>query len=724
MKKLILLLLLPFFALSQVSTGQEQEFDTGIKNNSTQTVTSPTYIVTQGNDGTYGKVTPSNLLTQTTAGTFARVNFTGDVSVVNAVNYYATSTTSKGSVASVAQTVMPDDDQKLYFAQDYISILQPSLVIYPAGNYSGQFAVQVANNSAQQKFYIEVYKTNNLGVPIASGVSGASVGSLGVTLITTLESGLVSLTGSVLTNITLTGNLTGTLTVNANERIRYHIAAEKVGTAGGTISMQIFSGTNYNSYYDVPVPVTTDGVTNKSAVVGNSTTEALNTLNSTKANDANVIHTTGNESKSGILSMVDRIQFGTAKTTYGQAIGVSKTITTLDTHIFDDYSVLNSVSGDLGFGVFDASTEMTGSNSNNHFNAYQSRLLYSSSANMTNGMAGFYVFNSHTGSGILPFAYGFYAENLAGSGNVLDLYGLYIKPQTRGTNNNWDIYATGDNNTMGALNIGTTAHYNGVDRLKNSGSSYLAGNIKSDSDLFIRNGAAIYSYGAGSETGTNNKFSAFYNNGANSIFLSGGTGSFSGSISPWLFNTFNGSTVSTVLQIKTNGDAEFHGAVFTDQIRPYNTNNLKLLNGGANTLEVDGTTKINTLSGTGTRNVAADASGNLVISSVDSRPYKVYSFSITQSGTSAPTVSVSENTLGGTVIWTRTGIGVYRGTLTGAFPIGKSYSIGANTYNSGLPTNVTARRASNDYFEVVSLTPTGGQDGLLNDVFLEFRVYP
>lgn len=295
MKKLKLLILFLFSILSiplmaQVSTGQEQPFETGIQNLSTQTVTSPTYIVTQGVDGTYGKVTPANLINQTTAGTFSRVNFTGDVSTVNAVNYYVTSTTSKGSVASVAQTVSPDDDQKLYFAQDYISILQPSLVIYPPGSYSGQFAVQVANNSVQQKFYIEIYKTNNLGVPIASGVSGAPVGSLGVQLITTLESGLVSLTGSTLTNITLTGTLTGTLTLNPNERVKYHIAAEKVGTAGGTISMQIFSGTNYNSYYDVPVPVTTDGVVNKVPGLGDTSTDALTFLNTNKSDKANFIN--------------------------------------------------------------------------------------------------------------------------------------------------------------------------------------------------------------------------------------------------------------------------------------------------------------------------------------------------------------------------------------------------------------------------------------------------
>lgn len=45
----------------QVSTGQEQEFDYGIKNNSTQTVTTPTYLGTVGADGTYGKILLADL---------------------------------------------------------------------------------------------------------------------------------------------------------------------------------------------------------------------------------------------------------------------------------------------------------------------------------------------------------------------------------------------------------------------------------------------------------------------------------------------------------------------------------------------------------------------------------------------------------------------------------------------------------------------------------------
>lgn len=288
MKKLIFLFfLVANYMFGQVSTGQEQEFDYGIKNNSTQTVTSPTYIVTQGVDGTYGKIFTSNLVTPTTtAGTFSRVFFTGDVSVVNSVNYYATSLGSKGTALSVAQSVTNNDDQKQYFTQDWISILQPSLTIYPSGSYTGQLTVQLSDNAAQQRFTIEIYKTNDLGTPIASGVTGAPVGALGVTVVAILDSGLLNLQQNVLTNISLTGQLNSALTVNANERIRYHISAAKVGIAGGNNTMTVFVGQNYNSYYDVPVPTTTDGVVNKSTVVGASSTEALNTLNTGKINNS------------------------------------------------------------------------------------------------------------------------------------------------------------------------------------------------------------------------------------------------------------------------------------------------------------------------------------------------------------------------------------------------------------------------------------------------------
>ena len=55
MKHLLLFLLFSIATFGQVSTGQETPFDYGIQNTAAQLVGNSDYVVTQGNDGTYGK---------------------------------------------------------------------------------------------------------------------------------------------------------------------------------------------------------------------------------------------------------------------------------------------------------------------------------------------------------------------------------------------------------------------------------------------------------------------------------------------------------------------------------------------------------------------------------------------------------------------------------------------------------------------------------------------
>ncbi len=47
--------------------------------------------------------------------------------------------------------------------------------------------------------------------------------------------------------------------------------------------------------------------------------------------------------------------------------------------------------------------------------------------------------------------------------------------------------------------------------------------------------------------------------------------------------------------------------------------------------------------------------------------YKVYTALLTQSGTDAPVATVLENTLGGEVVWSRVGVGIYSAILANAF---------------------------------------------------------
>ena len=68
--------------------------------------------------------------------------------------------------------------------------------------------------------------------------------------------------------------------------------------------------------------------------------------------------------------------------------------------------------------------------------------------------------------------------------------------------------------------------------------------------------------------------------------------------------------------------------------------------------------------GTNTTQIATTA---FVLANSSARPYKVYTALLTQSGAFAPTATVLENTLGGSITWSRNSVGVYLGTLANGF---------------------------------------------------------
>ena len=104
--------------------------------------------------------------------------------------------------------------------------------------------------------------------------------------------------------------------------------------------------------------------------------------------------------------------------------------------------------------------------------------------------------------------------------------------------------------------------------------------------------------------------------------------------------------------------------------------------------------------------------------------YLVYTALLSQSGTDAPTATVLQNTLGGTVVWTRDSAGFYLGTLAGAFTQNKTFvlvthdgSLGATGYMGG------GRNDGDSVFVTFQ-----GQDGNFVDILgenaIEIRVYP
>lgn len=105
----------------------------------------------------------------------------------------------------------------------------------------------------------------------------------------------------------------------------------------------------------------------------------------------------------------------------------------------------------------------------------------------------------------------------------------------------------------------------------------------------------------------------------------------------------------------------------------------------------------------------------------------VYRGLLTQTGTSAPTVKVLENNLGGTLVWTYSGVGDYLVTLSGAFPdgdkvfarIGTSYGTevggqGAFYYNNANSLGLASQKNG---------SLSGAENGCFTDAPVEILIY-
>ena len=111
------------------------------------------------------------------------------------------------------------------------------------------------------------------------------------------------------------------------------------------------------------------------------------------------------------------------------------------------------------------------------------------------------------------------------------------------------------------------------------------------------------------------------------------------------------------------------------------------------------------------------ASGNVAV--------KTYCALVTQSSGTAPTATVLENSLGGTVVWARSSTGTYTATLTGAFTSAKTFIMQpGETGTIAAIKNVLAVRTSADVVTVT--TGAGGtlEDSVLSSFPIEILVYP
>jgi len=122
---------------------------------------------------------------------------------------------------------------------------------------------------------------------------------------------------------------------------------------------------------------------------------------------------------------------------------------------------------------------------------------------------------------------------------------------------------------------------------------------------------------------------------------------------------------------------------------------------------------------------------NISITPGESTPnYNLYVALLSQSGTDAPVATVLENSLGGTVVWTRANIGEYTATLASAFTANKTMVLVTTDakWASGIITTA-ARNSDNDvvlyHFGETSGTfsYTDIDSGANTGIYIEIRVY-
>lgn len=113
----------------------------------------------------------------------------------------------------------------------------------------------------------------------------------------------------------------------------------------------------------------------------------------------------------------------------------------------------------------------------------------------------------------------------------------------------------------------------------------------------------------------------------------------------------------------------------------------------------------------------------------EKRPYKVYTAFLNQTGTNIPVATVFENTIG-TITWSRNFAGDYMATLTGPniFTINKTLCLPDRTMiGHGQPSSqfwtTHTDRFSDTQIRLFTLKDYVSTDGLISNLFVEFRVY-
>lgn len=107
------------------------------------------------------------------------------------------------------------------------------------------------------------------------------------------------------------------------------------------------------------------------------------------------------------------------------------------------------------------------------------------------------------------------------------------------------------------------------------------------------------------------------------------------------------------------------------------------------------------------------------------RPYKVYTALLNQTGTSAPTVTILENTLGVNITWSYNSTGNYYGARSaGTWTNLKTWTVGSFGDIGGTGLTTTIKVNNTAIVEVNTLNSGSSANGLMSRYSIEIREYP
>lgn len=136
-----------------------------------------------------------------------------------------------------------------------------------------------------------------------------------------------------------------------------------------------------------------------------------------------------------------------------------------------------------------------------------------------------------------------------------------------------------------------------------------------------------------------------------------------------------------------------------------------------NSLTANTTFTLPTTDGTNGQVLTTNGSG--VLSFIGAKKYVAL---LSQTGTSAPTATVLENTLSGSIVWSYDNVGSYEGTLTGEFISNKTVVFISGIYKGS---SVGTRKTDDKISIYTTATTTNSEaNDLLDETAIEIRVYP